>query len=41
MGDEISARCTAIEECYEFMLAYAGQGIAGDQASQAIRFATI
>jgi hypothetical protein len=35
MLDEISARCTAIEECYEFMLAYAGQGLAGDEASQA------
>jgi hypothetical protein len=34
MGDEISARCTAIEECYEFMLAYAGQGLAGDEAGQ-------
>ena len=34
MRDEISARCTAIEECYEFMLAYAGQGLAGDEASQ-------
>ncbi|MBZ5699340.1 MAG: hypothetical protein LAN18_12430 [Acidobacteriia bacterium] len=34
MRDEISARCTAIEECYEFMLAYAGQGLAGDEGSQ-------
>jgi hypothetical protein len=34
MPDEISARCTAIEECYEFMLAYAGQGLAGDEGSQ-------
>ena len=34
MRDEISARCTAIEECYEFMLAYAGQGLAGDETSQ-------
>ena len=25
---------TAIEECYEFMLAYAGQGLAGDEGSQ-------
>ena len=23
-------RCGAIEECYEFMLAYAGQGLHGD-----------
>jgi len=34
MGDELSSRCTAIEECYEFMLAYAGQGLAGDEAGQ-------
>ena len=34
MRDEIIARCTAIEECYEFMLAYAGQGLAGDEANQ-------
>jgi len=37
MRDEISARCTAIEECYEFMLAYAGQGLAGDEASRSSR----
>ena len=29
------ARCNAIEECYEFMLAYAGQGLANDAGSQA------
>jgi hypothetical protein len=34
MRDDISARCNAIEECYEFMLAYAGQGLAGDEASE-------
>jgi hypothetical protein len=28
-------RCDAIEECYEFMLAYAGQGLAEDAGSQA------
>ena len=33
MGDEISARCDTIEKCYEFMLAYAGQGLAGDEGS--------
>ena len=33
MGDEISARCSAIEQCYEFMLAYAGQGLNGDEGS--------
>jgi hypothetical protein len=31
--DEISTRCAAIEECYEFMLAYAGQGLIGDEGS--------
>ena len=33
MGEDISARCDAIERCYEFMLAYAGQGLAGDEGS--------
>jgi hypothetical protein len=28
---ELNARCDAIEECYEFMLAYAGQGLESDQ----------
>jgi hypothetical protein len=27
---ELNARCDAIEECYEFMLAYAGQGLESD-----------
>jgi hypothetical protein len=31
--DEISNRCATIEECYEFMLAYAGQGLNGDEGS--------
>jgi len=30
-----SARCEAIEECYEFMLAYAGQGLPSEEGSQA------
>jgi len=34
MHDEIGARCAAIEECYEFLLAYAGQGLAGDEGSK-------
>jgi hypothetical protein len=34
MPDDISTRCTAIEECYEFMLAYAGQGLSGGEGSQ-------
>jgi hypothetical protein len=33
--EEVSARCSAIEECYEFMLAYAGQGLSGKENSQA------
>jgi hypothetical protein len=35
MPDEFSDRCDAIEECYEFMLAYAGQGLPSDEGSQA------
>ena len=35
MPDGFSDRCDAIEECYEFMLAYAGQGLPSDQGSQA------
>ena len=31
----IAARCDAIEECYEFMLAYAAQGVADDRESRA------
>jgi hypothetical protein len=31
---ELERRCNAIEEGYEFMLAYAAQGLAGDGASQ-------
>ncbi len=30
----LAARCDAIEECYEFMLAYAAQGLADDAGSQ-------
>src|SRR5258708_23714986 len=29
-----SERCDTIEECYEFMLAYAAQGLPSDQGSQ-------
>ncbi len=36
MGREnVSSRCNAIEECYEFLLAYAGQGLSGKENSQA------
>jgi hypothetical protein len=34
MPAEFSERCDAIEECYEFMLAYAGQGLPSDEGSQ-------
>ena len=34
MMKDLEDRCNAIEECYEFMLAYAAQGLAGDQGSQ-------
>lgn len=33
-ADELQARIDAIEESYEFFLAYAAQGVAGEQASQ-------
>ena len=32
--EDVSARCSAIEECYEFMLAYVGQGLSGKENSQ-------
>jgi hypothetical protein len=32
---EIGIRCEAVEECYEFMLAYAAQGLASDEGSKA------
>jgi hypothetical protein len=35
MPASFSERCNAIEECYEFMLAYAGQGLPSDEGSQA------
>jgi hypothetical protein len=34
MGDEIWDRFEAIEECYEFMLAYAAQGLTNDKGSE-------
>ena len=33
--DDISARCATIEESYEYLLAYAGQGLNGDEGSHA------
>jgi hypothetical protein len=35
MPSEFAERCDTIEECYEFMLAYAGQGLPSDAGSQA------
>ena len=34
MLEDVRRRCDAIEECYEFMLAYAAQGLPGDEGSQ-------
>jgi hypothetical protein len=35
MPTDFLERCEKIEECYEFMLAYAGQGLPSDQGSHA------
>jgi hypothetical protein len=35
MATEFLERCDILEECYEFMLAYAGQGLPSDQGSHA------
>ena len=35
MAIEFLERCDTIEECYEFMLAYAGQGLPSDEGSSA------
>jgi hypothetical protein len=37
MPTDIWERCDAIEECYEFMLAYAAQGLPSDASSPRIR----
>jgi hypothetical protein len=34
MAASFSERCDAIEECYEFLLAYAGQGLPSDEGSK-------
>ena len=34
MRAEIRHRCRAVEECYEFMLAYAAQGLASEDGSR-------
>ena len=33
-ADNVSDRCDAIEACYEFLLAYAGQGLSGKENSK-------
>lgn len=35
MATDFLERCETIEECYEFMLAYAGQGLPSDEGSSA------
>ena len=37
MLSEIGSRCEAVEECYEFMLAYAAQGLRTDEGSKSGR----
>lgn len=37
MPIEILERCNTIEECYEFMLAYAAQGLPSDEGSESGR----
>lgn len=37
MSHELSERCNIIEECYEFMLAYAGQGLSGEGGDGQVR----
>ena len=37
MPTDIWERCNAIEECYEFMLAYAAQGLRSDESSPRVR----
>jgi len=34
---EISNRCDAVEECYEFLLAYAAQGLPVTRAANQVR----
>jgi hypothetical protein len=38
MATDFLDRSDAIEECYEFMLAYAGQGVPGDEPGEVRRF---
>lgn len=34
MLNELAARCDVIEECYEFMLGFAAQGVGSEEAGQ-------
>jgi hypothetical protein len=34
MTNELAERCSVIEECYEFMLAYAGQGLPAESGGR-------
>jgi hypothetical protein len=38
MATEFLKRCELIEECYEFLLAYAGQGLPSDEGRQVRNF---
>jgi hypothetical protein len=38
MATEFLERCEVIEECYEFLLAYAGQGLPSDEGGQVRKF---
>jgi len=38
MATEFLERCEVIEECYEFLLAYAGQGLPSDEGTQVRNF---
>ncbi|MGC1649398.1 MAG: hypothetical protein WA741_26540 [Candidatus Sulfotelmatobacter sp.] len=38
MATEFLERCEIIEECYEFLLAYAGQGLPSDEGGQVRNF---
>ncbi|EPR41611.1 hypothetical protein dsx2_3130 [Desulfovibrio sp. X2] len=37
LANDLAARCDVLEECYEFMLAYAAQGLNGEACGQASR----
>lgn len=37
MPNEILERCETLEECYEFMLGYAGQGLPSEESNPRVR----